>query len=224
MTGDRGLEALDLCGLLGLRRQIAADRSPNGEAPTAATTTTMTTATMTTAPSLEDLGFTGPEPMTASDRPRTRRLTRGRYRRFLCDVDRVPTDFLVVTNVLDDRSWGNRDRCRHRCCSRVASRTRSLAGDGCCATRSRPSSNRSPPRCCQGPQREENRARYFLDRHRLPDARFSAGGDRKDIRLCLDSEVDMVEPGATLVERLARIVRDLCLAQRSGDVVRDYLE
>jgi len=50
------------------------------------------------------------------------------------------------------------------------------------------------------PQREENRARYFLDRHRLPDARFSAGGDRKDIRLCLDSEVDMVEPGATLVE------------------------
>ena len=57
-----------------------------------------------------------------------------------------------------------------------------------------------------------------------PDARFSAGGDRKDIRLCLDSEVDMVEPGATLVERLARIVRDLCLAQRSGDVVRDYLE
>lgn len=70
------------------------------------------------------------------------------------------------------------------------------------------------------PQREENRARYFLDRHRLPDARFSAGGDRKDIRLCLDSEVDMVEPGATLVERLARIVRDLCLAQRSGDVVR----
>src|SRR4029453_4406603 len=25
------------------------------------------------------------------------------------------------------------------------------------------------------PQREENRARYFLDRHRLPDARFSAG-------------------------------------------------
>ena len=74
------------------------------------------------------------------------------------------------------------------------------------------------------PQREENRARYFLDRHRLPDARFSAGGDRKDIRLCLDSEVDMVEPGATLVERLARIVRDLCLAQRSGDVVRDYLE
>ena len=37
-------------------------------------------------------------------------------------------------------------------------------------------------------------------------------------------EVDIVEPGATLVERLARIVRDLCLAQRSGDVVRDYLE
>ena len=77
----------------------------------------------------------------------------------------------------------------------------------------------------RGPARwEENRARYFLDRHRLPDARFSAGGDRKDIRLCLDSEVDMVEPGATLVERLARIVRDLRLAPRSGDVVRDYLE
>jgi hypothetical protein len=80
------------------------------------------------------------------------------------------TDFLVVTNVLDDRSWGNRDRTDlHRDVVRV-------------------------------PQREENRARYFLDRHRLPDARF--------IRLCLDSEVDMVEPGATLVERLARIVRD----------------
>jgi hypothetical protein len=60
---DRGLEAPDPCGLLVLRRQIAADPAPNpdsgqdeGEDDEEA-------------PSLKSLVFTGPEPMRASDRP-----------------------------------------------------------------------------------------------------------------------------------------------------------
>jgi hypothetical protein len=57
---------------------------------------------MTTAPSLEDLGFTGPELMTASDQPRTLRLTRGQYRRSMIGPGAIGID------------------ADTRCCSRVA--------------------------------------------------------------------------------------------------------